>query len=333
MKSDEKEQTMSTNSAVSGVDTGILLEAGTNEIEVLVFRVGEERYGVNVAKVREVLSVGEITAIAEGHEAVDGVVRIRDFVVTVANLERYLNGQETTTEGCTEGRLLLLEFNNEMIAFRVHEVERIYRLSWKDVIPTPDLAALTAPVTSVICLEDRLVPMLDFEAIGANLGMAAAHAAPKRNDGELMPQADRPIVFADDSPLIRKMLQDELTTAGFNNVQGFNDGQFAWEYLCGLADDATPEELSEKIGVVVTDIEMPRMDGLSLTRRIKNHPKLKDIPVILFSSIASKINKNKGLQVGAIAQVAKPDYAELATVVCGALQQATVAKPAELQTA
>ena len=129
------------------------------------------------------------------------------------------------------------------------------------------------------------------------------------------------------------MLQDELTTAGFNNVQGFNDGQFAWEYLCGVADDATPEELSEKIGVVVTDIEMPRMDGLSLTRRIKTHPKLKDIPVILFSSIASKVNKNKGLQVGAAAQVAKPDYAELATVVCRALQQATVAKPAELQTA
>jgi two-component system chemotaxis response regulator CheV len=308
-----------------------LLEAGTNEVEVLVFLVGEEHFGVNVAKVREVLPVGDVTAIAGGHDAVDGVVRVRDFVVTVANLERYLYNRETTVEGCTEGRLLLLEFNNEMIAFRVHDVERIYRLSWKDVIPTPDIAATTAPVTSVICLEDRLIPMLDFEAIGAKLGMAAAHAAPKRSDGEANPQADLPIVFVDDSPLVREMLLDELTSTGFNNVQGFNDGQFAWEYLSAVADGSTPEELVEKIAAVVTDVEMPRMDGLSLTRRIKTHPKLKNVPVILFSSIASNVNKNKGHQVGAAAQIAKPNYAELATALSEALEQPATARPAELQ--
>ena len=124
------------------------------------------------------------------------------------------------------------------------------------------------------------------------------------------------------------MLLDELTTARFNNVQGFNDGRFAWDYLCDLADGSTLQELPEKIAAVVTDIETPRIDGLSLTRRIKTHPKLKDVPVILFSSIASQVNQNKGLQVGATAQIAKPNYAELATSLSGVLGQATAAEPA-----
>lgn len=325
---------MSTGGALSGVDTGILTKAGTNEVEILVFRVGDEQFGVNVAKVREVLPVGNLTAIAEGHEAVEGVVRVRDFVVTVVNLERFLYGHETAVEGCAEGRLLLLEFNNEMIAFRVHDVERIYRLSWKDVIPTPDLAALTAPVTGVICLQEKLILMLDFEAIGAKLGMAAAHTTRQDDEGEATPQVDRPIVFVDDSPLIREMLQDELTNAGFSNLQGFSDGQFAWDYLTDVAENSELEQIPKKIAAIVTDIEMPRMDGLSLTRCIKTHPKLKDVPVILFSSIASHVNQNKGHQVGATAQVAKPNYAQLAQVLSDALGETTaeVATP-ELQTA
>jgi len=309
--------------SASAVDTGILLEAGTNEAEVLVFRVRGHRFGVNVAKVREVLPIESVTQIPRSHEAVDGLVDIRSAVVPLVNLGRYLYDEADESEGEAHQSLVLLEFNDQQIAFRVQEIERIFRVSWKDTLPAPKLGEKATPITSILRQKDGLVPLLDFESICATTGIGATNTErgnlPKVTSRE---RSEMPIVFADDSQLISEMVKDSLLEAGYTKFKGFADGQEAWNYLEPLAEEANPEEFHEKVACIITDIEMPRMDGLSFTKKIRQHPVMGKTPVIVFSSIASKDNVKKGLQVGASAQVSKPHYDELLTTLGELLESA-----------
>lgn len=293
----------------SQADSGILLEAGTNEVEILVFHVGDQICGVNVAKVREARMVEEITHLPQSPDSMDGVVKVRDRVVPAVDLQKCLWGKMSSDSA--DQRQLLLEFNDRMIAFRVQSIDRVYRLSWKEVIPLPRCSAEPVPVTGVVLLEGKIVLILDFEWIGAQLGIAGTMSV----DGEIAaasPAASRcPLVYVDDSQLVRKLLRTALIEAGFTNIKGCIDGQDAWEYLEQTASQVGAEKLREHVAGIVSDIEMPRMDGFSLTRRIREHAVLKDLPVILFSSLVSQDNEKKGKQVGATAQVSKPRWDEL----------------------
>ncbi len=305
----------------SPIDTGILLEAGTNEAEILVFYVRDKRFGVNVAKVREVLPIDNLTEIPKSHVAVDGLVDIREAVVPLINLQRYLYDESSSDDENHES-LVLLEFNNQQIAFRVQGIERIYRVSWNDTVPAPQLGQEATPVTSVVRQEKGLVPLLDFESICATIGIGGTtltlDSAPKIESAEL---CHMPIVFVDDSRLICEMIKDSLAGAGFESIKGFSDGLEAWQYLDSLAGTCTPENIHKHLACVVTDIEMPRMDGLRLTKKIREHPVLGKTPIVVFSSIATKDNDKKRLQVGATAQVPKPHYDELIATVAKLLQE------------
>ncbi len=307
-------------SAKSGVETGILLEAGTNEAEVLVFRVRGKRFGVNVAKVREVIPIEQVTEMPMAHPAVDGLVDIRASVVPLVNLERYLFKSVANPENAAKESLMLLEFNNRQTAFRVEGIERIFRVSWKDTLPAPQLGEEASPVTAILRQKQGLVPLLDFESIVDMIGIGCGHA-PIDNmpNVESKLRAHMPIVFADDSRLICEMIKDALIKAGFTSLKGFADGKEAWDYLEPLTEDTTPEEFRKKVACVITDVEMPRMDGLSFTKAIRQNPIMSDIPVIVFSSIATKDNDKKRKQVGATSQVAKPDYEKLVETVAEVL--------------
>ena len=291
------------------MDKGILLEAGTNEFEILVFFVRGQAYGVNVAKVREVLCIDEVTVIPRSHIAVEGMVRIRNEVVMLIDLGRYLHDEKI--EPNASQRLLLLEFNNQMLAFRVDGVDRIVRASWNQGTPLPETVGIQSPVTSIVLLKERMLLMLDFESIAASVGIAGTqhtHAC------ETIAQTDLralPIVFAEDSRMISEMIKDELRAAGFTNLQGFPDGKEAWDYLQRQVESGSPETIRDRVAGIITDVEMPRIDGLNLTRRVRDNPVLKETPVILFSSLVSRDNEKKGKQVGASAQVSKPRYQEL----------------------
>jgi two-component system chemotaxis response regulator CheV len=305
-----------TTASSSAKDQGILLEAGTNEAEVLAFRVRGARFGVNVAKVREVVPLERVTAIPHSHPAIDGLAEVREMVIPLINLRRYLFEDEPSQDEKTGENLLLLEFNNTHTAFRVEEVERIYRVSWKDTRPVPQLGEKACPVISVLRQKEGLLPMLDFESICARVGLGGMSVDLDTIEKEKVPtKTEMPIVFADDSQLIRAMVKDSLQEAGFTHLRGFPDGQDAWDYLANIAEQATPENVREKVACIVTDIEMPRMDGLSLTKKIRQNPTLANIPVVVFSSIATKDNQKKGCQVGASAQVAKAKYDELLETV------------------
>ena len=311
---------MATAVTPSAHDSKILLEAGTNEVEILVFKVADRYCGVNVAKVREVRTHESATHLPQAPNAMDGVVRLRNAVIPLIDLEQVL---WNTTTGGAEGKTeqhLILEFNDQTIAFRVQGVDRIYRVSWQRFIPLPRCPGMDAPVTGVILIEGRIVTILDFEAIGLTFGMNGLPPEAAELDPTCSIHLQHPpVFFADDSPLIRKMLDNALSQAGYQKRQGFADGLEAWQCLEQLAQEHTAETIRSVCAGVVSDIEMPRMDGFTLTRKIRDNSVLKDLPVVLFSSLISKDNAKKGMQVGATAQVSKPRWEDLSTTLMDAI--------------
>ncbi len=322
---------MATGKAKYGVDSGILLEAGTNELEILIIKVAGGSFGVNVAKVREVLETPRPTHLPQCHPAVEGSVPIRGSVVQLVNLTKFLNGDCEAARPKPDDKMLIMEFNQQTIAFRVHGVDTIVRTSWADVQPMPQMEDLKAPVTSIVPLEDRLILMLDFEAIGLTVGMEGQTLEELGDEYADAAPAEQilhgPVVFAEDSAMTHKMLERELELAGCPSFHGFHDGRAAWEFLCRLADDCTPENVHERICGVISDVEMPRMDGLTLTRNIREHQVLGNVPVVLFSSIVSRDNEKKGRQVGADAQIAKGNYRELVQTLADTIRRRRSKQP------
>lgn len=308
-------------SQMSGLDSGILLEAGTNEVEILLFQVGQQLCGVNVAKVREVRALDQVTFLPSFPQAMDGVIRVRETVVPAVDLEKYLWGATDRVPQANE-RHLLLEFNDRLLAFRVQAIDRVHRVSWKDIRPMPQGAGNDVPVTGIVVIGGRIVTLLDFESIGAQLGISGSTHI---TGDEMTPVPGEatgcPLVFADDSPLIRRMMEDALRQAGYEDVRAFSDGQEAWGYLDGVAAANTPDTIRQVVAGVITDVEMPRMDGFNLTKRIRENAVLKDLPVILFSSLVSRDNEKKGRQVGATAQVSKPKWDDLSSTLLKVIGQ------------
>jgi two-component system, chemotaxis family, chemotaxis protein CheV len=241
--------------------------------------------------------------------------------VPAVDLCKYLWGAREKADPSQE-RNLLLEFNEKMVAFRVQAIDRVYRISWKDIMPMPQCSDDDVPITGLVLLDGKIVTVLDFESIGANLGVSgSAESTVKHAGGAEVETITLPLVFADDSPLIRRLMLDALVKSGYTNIRVFSDGQEAWDYLAGLADAHTTDDIRQFVAGVITDIEMPRMDGFNLTKRIRENSVLRDIPVILFSSLVSKDNEKKGMQVGATAQISKPRWDELAESLVELLKQ------------
>jgi two-component system, chemotaxis family, chemotaxis protein CheV len=282
--------------------TGILLEAGTNEMELLVFRLDKWYFGINVAKVREIIMRQKTIRIPHAPAIVEGSFKLREEVLTLVNIGQYFSMQgEETTRG--EGLIIIVEFNQFRCGVLVDAVEVIHRFRWDDIIPPPPyLSSLNAPITAVAKVDQRLVLIADFESvIGETLGN------PNPGDGHLVdltpisPENIR-LLVADDSGVIRHAIRKILEAAGFKSITIVNDGLEAWETLeAGRGTDGKPFDL------LITDIEMPRMDGLHLTSKVKQDPQFESIPVILFSSLISPDNQKKGQAVGANAQVTKLD--------------------------
>jgi two-component system, chemotaxis family, chemotaxis protein CheV len=289
----------------------ILTEAGTNEMELLVFRMGETLYGINVAKVRELVQRIETASVPLSPDAVDGTFLLRDEVLTQVNLRKYL-GTGYAAQEEPEGLLIIVELNKMRCGVLVDAVERIHRLRW-DAIDPPSkyLTDTGTPVTAVAQVDDRVVLILDFETIlGELLGTGGTDfgGAPP---GETAPSHEGVrILMVDDSVTIRQVLERLLRNAGFDNITVCTDGQHAWDVI---EEHRQGENLP--FDLVLSDIEMPRMDGLHLTARIKNDPVLKDMPVVLFSSLISEENANKGRAVGADAQITKFQGEELINTI------------------
>ena len=281
----------------------ILLESGTNELEVLVFGIGKGTYGINVAKVREVILPLRLSQCPNQPPSVLGMFNLRGHVLPLVDLHHYLNIPPLEEDG-KNLRIIVTDFNGIQAGFQVDRVEQIFRISWSQMRPPTETqtAGEHGVVTGIIDLDKRMILMLDFESIVDHIRMAdKLHIKSVENEQEVDRGAYR-IFFAEDSSFIRGIIHSLLVNSGYTQVEGFPNGAEAWEAIQQAAKDGNPPD------VVVTDIEMPKLDGLTLTKSIKSNPQLKSIPVILFSSLITDDNRHKGEQVGANEQITKPQF-------------------------
>lgn len=295
----------------------ILLESGTNEIEIMKFTVGGNLFGINVAKVLEIMISDKVKPMPHAHPAVEGIFKPRTEVLTVVDLPSYL-GQESPKD--PKDIFIVTNFNKMSIAFRVHTVDRISRISWTD-IQKPDKTVsggAEGVATGIAQCDGELVTILDFERIVAEI---APETSIQVSDVEEMGPRERnekPIWMAEDSILLRKMINDSLTKANYVNLHMFPDGRELWDALRRIPE----ERVQEEVALIITDIEMPQMDGHRLTKLVKDDPRFKHIPVIIFSSLISEEMRIKGRQLGADEQLTKPEITHLVDVMDHLLEEA-----------
>lgn len=289
--------------------TNILLESGTNELEIIMFEVGEGIYGINVLKVREIINPLPITYIPNSPDNVEGVIRLREEVLPVINLADVLNVPASADP--SKDKFIITELNQMKIAFRVHHVSRIHRVSWEQIEKPSELSTgQQAYAIGIIKLEETMPILLDFEKIIIDITPEAGMNIDTLKELGPRERSQKRIIAAEDSAVLRELLKDTLAEAGYENVRFFENGKDAWEYIETVAEDENIDP-KDKIQLVITDIEMPQMDGHHLTKRIKGDSRLSDIPVIVFSSLITEDLYHKGKQVGASSQVSKPQIVEL----------------------
>ncbi|HPP53847.1 MAG TPA: chemotaxis protein CheW, partial [Thermoguttaceae bacterium] len=248
-----------------------------------------------------------ITHLPKAHPSIRGVFKLRDQVIPCVSLLDYL-GIEAVGER-SESTMILTDLNQQQTAFLVDEVERIHRLSWQNILAVPNLEALShTPVTALARCEDRLVVMLDFEMILDEITSQYFRTDAVENPLGL-PRETLKILLAEDSPTVREAIGATLRKSGYVQLEFFENGMEAWKWFeQRLAESEQVEAFAD---LLICDVEMPQMDGFHLTKRIKDHPQLRTLPVLLYSSIITPDNRKKGQAVGADAQVSKPQLREV----------------------
>lgn len=300
------------------MDTNILLENGTNELEVLEFTLGNNHYGINVAKIREILAYQPITPIPNAHPSVEGIFMPRDIMITVINLKNCLGFVDDSTED--EGLFIITNFNKLNIAFHVDGVVGIHRVSWADIIkPDSTINAENNGVsTGVIKLEDKLVVILDFEKIVTDISPETGLKVSDIEELGERERCDSPILIAEDSPLLSKLITDCLKKSGYTNLIVTMNGQEAWDKLTEFRAQGN---VLDKVHCIITDIEMPLMDGHRLTKLVKDNEELHNIPVVIFSSLVNEEMRRKGEALGADAQLTKPEIGHLVEAIDSLIDQ------------
>lgn len=298
------------------METNILLENGTNELEVLEFTLGGNHYGINVAKIREILSYQPVTPVPNSHPNVEGIFMPRDVMLTVISLRRCLGMEDEQGKGL----FIITNFNKLNIAFHVDEVNGIHRVSWSDIIkPDSTINVQDRGVsTGVIKIDGKLVVILDFEKIISDI---SPETGLKMSDVEHLEgrnRNDSPILIAEDSPLLSKLITDCLHKSGYSNLIVNMNGQEAWDKLMEFKAEGT---VREKVHCIITDIEMPLMDGHRLTKLVKEDDEMKSIPVIIFSSLVNEEMRRKGESLGADAQLTKPEIGKLVEAIDGLIDK------------
>ncbi|MBR2407703.1 MAG: chemotaxis protein CheV [Lachnospiraceae bacterium] len=293
------------------MDTGILLESGTNELEILEFRIGNNFYGINVAKVREILPYKNPTPIPNAHPCIEGIFMPRDEIITIVDLAKHLHMPASDTG---KDMFIVTNFNKLNIGFHVHSVVGISRVSWAE-ISKPDATLNnngSGIATGIIKLEGKLIVILDFEKIISDI---SPETGLKVSDIDQLGPRQRnaaPILIAEDSPLLGKLISESLSKAGYSNITMTMNGQEAWDKLNEYKAEGA---LEQKVKLIITDIEMPQMDGHRLTKLVKDSSAFAHIPVVIFSSLVNDEMRRKGEALGADAQLSKPEIGYLVEAI------------------
>lgn len=277
--------------------------AGSNKMEILLFNLGsDEKFGINVFKVKEVCNAGKITRTPNMPNGVDGIVSLRGHVMPVLSLASFMGMSPSQKHQV----MMVAEFNSHIMGFLVKSVDRIIRVDWDKVRATEGMLADKSDlITAISELPDgTLISILDVEQILAlAFGEAIVGNVDKVESGQ-----EICIFFADDSMVARKKIVEVLDKMGVKHIQS-NNGHEAWDRLKSMADIAQTAgtNLREQIQVILTDAEMPEMDGYVLTQHIKADRRFDGIPVVMHSSLSSEANRAMGQRVGVDYYVPKFD--------------------------
>jgi two-component system chemotaxis response regulator CheV len=294
--------------------------AGANKLEILLFTLGtdmntgrKETFGINVFKVREVMRIPEITRAPDMPPAVEGMVSLRGVLVPVVDLAKYIG----ITTDAPPSIMIVTEYNGHTQGFLVGEVDTILRLDWAEmkVPPAMLVARMGGLVTAVTELQDRrLVMMLDVEKILAD----TSQIDDSHLYASLVPldKPNRTVFYADDSSVARKQIERTLEALGVHGIATIN-GRQGWDELQKIAAQAevAGRPVSDLVQLVLTDVEMPEMDGYVMTKNIKSDPRFAGIPVLMHSSLSSDANKQLGFSIGVDEYVPKFEPHRLAEVL------------------
>lgn len=293
----------------------ILLESGTNEVEIADFELCGQHFGINVLKIKEFLPFEglNIVPMVDAHPSVSGVFLLRDRTIPLVELDVHLSLKRRSKS--RHQVVIVTEFNRTITAFKADSINRIHRASWEIFEPLSSFLNVSS-VVGTLTLDKRDVLVLDLEHIVGEIFPQSVityteegiHDTAEARDGRELTK----IFFAEDSNLIRTMVSNILTAVGYKNIQTFPDGKAALDAIEGCMRQAESEgkHITDYVDILLTDIEMPRLDGLSLCKRVKMDHKL-PIPVIIFSSLVNEQLEFKCDSVGASANVSKPESERL----------------------
>ena len=291
---------------------GILLESGTNELEIVEFHIGKNKFGINVIKVKEIINPVLVTQVPHAHPNVEGIIELRGEVLPVVDVAKVLGFPPSATP--QQDKFIVTEFNKQKVVFHVHAVTQIHRISWNQIEkPSEMYQGPDSQIIGVIKLNGEMILLLDFEKIVVEINPETGINVQQVQKLGKRERSNKRLIIAEDSPLLRKLLHDTLNEAGFSNLEFFENGKDALNYLEDLVK--TKKTIEDHVQLMITDIEMPQMDGHHLTKRIKEDSKLNKLPVIIFSSLITDDLRHKGQMVGADAQVSKPEIGELVKLI------------------
>ncbi len=305
----------------------ILLESGTNELEIIEFYVGSQPLGINVQKLKEIISFDEsnLTVIPDSHPSMMGTLLLRGDTIPLIDLKKHLKQRHQAESLETQRPVVMVcEFNHRTNGFKVDGVNQIHRISWSNVEPIASILAKFEPrFTGSIHVGDREILLLDLEHIVGELDPDSVMDGKNSNssndglEGPLHNRNNAKILMAEDSTIIRSGLEKVLKKAGFNNLEVFVDGEKCYQRILELKQQADAEQVDirDHLRMVISDIEMPKMDGLTLCRKVKEQLGYKHLPVVLFSSLINPPMEVKCDSVGADNYAAKPEVAKLITLI------------------
>ncbi|MDR1156720.1 MAG: chemotaxis protein [Oscillospiraceae bacterium] len=277
------------------------------------FTIAGNIFGINVAKVTEIMKYAPVKPMPNSHPDVEGVFKPRNMIITVIDLASYM--RLSHRDDFERDMFIITNFNKMNVAFHVHTVEGIHRISWNE-IEKPDSTIYGGQeglATGIAKFHDRLITIIDFEKIVFDISPQSGIQMAEIQRLGPRERSEQPIIMAEDSTLLQKMMLEALDAAGYSNVMAFANGQEAWDALQALKTQ--DGAIRSKVSCVITDIEMPKMDGHRLTKLIKEDGELSQIPVIIFSSLIDEAMRLKGEELGANAQLSKPEIGKLVATV------------------
>ena len=280
---------------------------------MLEFTIGGNSYGINVAKIMEILPYVSPTPVPNAHPTVEGIYMPRDFIMTIIDLRKTLNLYQESQQG-EKDMIIVTNFNNLHVGFHVNKVLGIHRISWGD-ISKPDATLNHAGMgvaTGIIKLSGKLIILLDFEKVVADISPETSLKVSDMEGFKDRRRCDLPIIIAEDSHLLNQLLVDCLAKAGYTNIIRTENGKEAYDLLMKYKQEGI---IDKKVSLIITDIEMPIMDGHHLTKLVKEDAKLSHIPVVIFSSLVNEDMRKKGESLGADAQLSKPEIGQLVSKI------------------